>query len=96
MAEKVITAEYHWRLRVNTPESRRERIGAWLDRLATRIDGRPRTAYKISTVPEIPRVVMLECISTGHVMVERSLESACRAEAEESVLRQWCPELFAD
>lgn len=94
MAKKVFEAAWSWKLRVNTPNSWRERLGEILDRLATRIDGRVRVVYRIDTTPPLPRQVLLQAIATGHQIVKLSLDSACRCEAEERVFRQAYPELF--
>jgi len=90
----IYTISYSWRLRINAPNTWRESFGAWMDRLATRIDGRFREVYKIETDPHISRSLAIECITSGRRTIKASLELACRGEAEELLLRRVHPELI--
>lgn len=79
---------YSWRYRVNNPVGVRERIGALLRAIASRIDGCWSLSIKIASAPEISRSVEVECIRFAFGRLGFALEDSVRAEACETLMKE--------
>ncbi len=80
------SVSYRWKCRVNTSQSRRERIGDWLRKLATRIDRRFSLAIAIEATPAISRHDEINCIRFGIDKMLWAVNATVEAQAEEVLL----------
>ena len=90
------SSEWNSLVRLNAPRNRRQRIGAWLRRVADRLDGRVSLSFEVSTSPPLPKARVIECLRCAFRAVKYAVESECQAHAEERVLRACKPALFED
>lgn len=82
-------------LRCNVSRTRRERIGGWLRRLASRIDGRVNLALAVDSCPPLGAIDRACAVRSGIEHMARGLQAMAVAEADELVLRRTRPELYA-
>lgn len=80
------SVSYRWKCRVNVSQSRRERIGDWLRKLATRIDRRYSLAIAIEATPAISRRDEILCIKHGVDKMLWAVNATVEAQAEEVLL----------
>lgn len=92
----VIERKWSYRVRVNANRTLRQRIGAALRKLASRIDKRISLAVEIQTSPGIDPQKVVACVKRALDDLERYVRNEVEAECEEAVLRKMYPRLFAD
>lgn len=80
------SADYRWSFRVNKHLSSKERIGAFLRDLATRIDGRWSLAIRIETAPKISLSEEVACVKHGLAAMEFAIEDSARVAACEALM----------
>jgi len=74
----------------------RPRLGHWLRRLATRVDGDRSLRYRVETLPPLPASVTSRCLEAGIEHAADLIKEACRSEAIEGAMRVHKPGLYAD
>lgn len=74
----------------------RPRLGHWLRRLATRVDGDRSLRFRVETMPCLPTSVTAECMEAGIQHASDLIREACKSEAIEGVVRAHKPGLYAD
>lgn len=92
----VIKMQWSYWVRVNVNRTLRQRIGAALRKLASRIDKRISLAVEIQTSPGIDPQKVVACVKRALDDLERYVRNEVEAECEEAVLRKMYPRLFAD
>lgn len=88
-----IEMQWSYTMLVNVNRTLRQRIGAALRGLASRIDKRISLAVEIQTSPGIK---VGACVNRALDDLERYVRNEVEAECEEAVFRKMYPHLFAD
>lgn len=93
----MMTFSVKWRYQfvVNgKPQNWREKLAAYLRKLAGRVDGRVTAAIKISTHPDIGRQNKARCINKGFEHAQRMIEGEVKIVALERAMRLHMPQLY--
>lgn len=82
----MLTASFEWSFRVNRNATLRERIGAGLRSLASRIDGRLSLAIQIESTPPLSLAQKVECITFATRQLRAAIADTVKTAAEERIL----------
>lgn len=74
----------------------RARLGNWLRKLATKVDGRRSLAVSIVTEPQISEARVKACIIHGLRQIPPALESEAHDAAITEAMKHLHPELFGE
>lgn len=94
LRKKIDIESYKYRLRINTRDNFREKLGHLLRTLAQKIDGSYSFGIRMETSPKISKRSEMECILTGFGAMEKALIIEVKEQSLENAMRENFTELF--